>query len=214
MEKNKEIFNTEFKKILKLLPSKEKDKLILRLLRRNLQLAQRLHFELVETDSAIDKRKVVEIKILERIKLATKHYYSPGCLLMDAREISGMINEHVSITKDKQGEISLNCLMIRQILEQNNEHIAKASQKKSYTFCIYVVARMFKILLLIKKQHTDLHIEFSDDIKAIGELIGNNHNLMTTAIHNGLDVNWLVRFDIPENIVIIHKELRSNGFLK
>ncbi len=214
MEKNKQIFDAEFKKTLQLLPIKEKDKLILRLLRRNLPLAQRLHFELVDTDSAIDKREQVKFKILERISLATEHYYSPGYLLMDARETSGMINEHVSITKDKQGEISLNCLMIRQILEHNNERISEASQERSYTFCIYVVARIFKILLLIKKQHTDLHIEFSDDIKAIGELIGNNHNLMKIAIHNGLDVNWLVKFDIPENIAIIHKELRSNRFLK
>ena len=50
-------FDPEFKKALQLLPEKEKDKLILRLLKRDLQLANRLQFELVETDSVQDKRE-------------------------------------------------------------------------------------------------------------------------------------------------------------
>jgi len=57
-------------------------------------------------------------------------------------------------------------------------------------------------------------LEFKEDIEAIGKYIGENHILMKTAINNGLDVNWLIRFNIPENIADIHKELRKKGFLK
>ena len=111
---------------------------------------------------------------------------------MDVREISGEINEHVSITKDKLGEISLNCLMLSLLLELNNERIEAETYGKAYTLCIYIVARMYKILMLIQKQHEDLHIEFKEEIKTIGKLIGKNHLLMKTAIQNGLDVNWLI----------------------
>lgn len=207
-------FDSEFRKALQLLPDKEKDKLILRLLKKDLQLASRLRFELVDTDSVQNKREQVRNRIIKRIQLASARYYSPGYLLMDVREISGEINEHVSITKDKLGEISLNCLMLRQLLELNNERIASATRDKSYTLCIYIVARVFKILMLMQKQHEDLHLEFKEDIEAIGEFIGNNHNLMKTAIYNGLDVNWLIQFSIPNDIADIHRDLRKTGLLR
>ena len=207
-------FDPEFKKALQLLPDKEKDKLILRLLKHDLQLANRLRFKLVDADSVQDKRDQVRNRIIKRVQSATERYYSAGYLLMDIREISGEINEHVSITKDRIGEIDLNCLMLRYMLELNNEQISLETKGKSYTLCIYIIARVFKILMLIQKQHEDLHLEFKDDIGAIGEFIGKNHNLMEIAIHNGLDVNWLIQFNIPENIADIYKDLRKNGFLR
>ena len=207
-------FDPEFKKALQLLPEAEKDKLILRLLKHDLHLANQLLFALVETETVQDKREKLKKRIIKRIELATEHYYSAGYLLMDVREISGEINEHVYITKDKWGEISLNCLMLRQLLELNNEHIGAETYGKAYTLCIYIVARIFKILMLIQKQHEDLHIEFKEEIEAIGKLIGKNHFLMKIAIQNGLDVNWLIQFEIPKNIADIVKTLRENGLLK
>ena len=50
-------FDPEFKKALQLLPDSEKDKLILRLLKRDLNLANKLRFELVDTESVQDKRE-------------------------------------------------------------------------------------------------------------------------------------------------------------
>ena len=104
--------------------------------------------------------------------------------------------------------------MLRQLLELNNEHIRAEKYNKAYTLCIYIVARTFKILMLFQKQHEDLYMEFRDDIETIGELIGQNHHLMKAAILNGLDVNWLIRFEIPKNIADIYKKLRENGLLK
>jgi len=179
-----------------------------------LPLANQLRFKLIDTDSAEDKREQVKAQIVKRIQQATERYYSPGILLMDIREISGEINEHVSITKDKLGEISLNCLMLRHLLEQNNARIASEKQGKAYTLSIYIVARVFKILTLIQKQHEDLHLEFRDDVETIGKYIGNNQYLMKIAICNGLDVNWLIQFNIPENIADIYKNLREKGYLK
>lgn len=207
-------FEPEFVEALRLLPEKEKDKLILRLLKRDLQLANRLLFELVSTDSVEDRRAQVSDQVIRKVQWATDRYYSMGYLLMEVREISGEINQHVSITKDKYGEISLNCLMLRQLLKLNNQRIASESYGKAYTLCVYIVARLFKLLMLIQKQHEDLHMEFREDIETIGNLVGKNPNIMKAAIYNGLDVNWLIQFEIPENIVDIHRELRSNGLLK
>lgn len=207
-------FDPEFVKALHLLSDKDKDKLILRLLKYDLQLANRLRFELVDTDSIEDKRAQIKAQVIRGIQLATERYYSMGWLLMEVREISGRINDHVSITKDKVGEISLNCLMLHQLLELNNQRIASETYGNACKLCVYIVARLFKILMLIQKLHEDLHMEFRDDIETIGQQVGKNPYLMKTAIYNGLDVNWLIQFDIPYNIAEIHKELRKNGLLK
>ena len=60
----------------------------------------------------------------------------------------------------------------------------------------------------------DYFIEFKEDLENLGNLFLSYEHLMKHAIYNGLDVNWLLDAEIPENIVAIHKEIRVNGFLK
>ena len=208
------MLDKEFKTAIQNLSSNEKDKLIFRLLKRDLDLANKLYFELVDTDSVEDKRKIIEIEIQKYAKRISENYYSPGYLLIEMRFMSGKITEHVKITKDKFGEISLNLMMLIQVLNQNTTNIAKSSSQKSYTLNIYIIARAFKILTLIKTLHGDLEIEFYEAMMLLGQLIGAQHNLMIVAINNGFDVNWLTQCRIPKDIIAIHKEVRANGFLK
>lgn len=208
------MFSKELKKAIQELPSTEKDKLIFRLLRRDLDLANRLHFELVDTETVEDKRAAFEVALLKKITNYSNRFYSVGYLLQDTRLTSGDINEHVKITKDKFGEIILNIKMLSQLLKLNNERIESVAYSKAYTLCIYVIARAFKILLLIKAIDEDYFIDFKEDLALLGKLITNNPSLMKTAINNGLNVNWLISGEIPKNILAIHKEIRANGFLK
>jgi hypothetical protein len=208
------MFSKELKKAIQELPSTEKDKLIFRLLRRDLDLANRLHFELVDVETVDDKRAAFEIVMIEKINYFSNHFYSVGYLLQDTRFLSGEISYHVKITKDKFGEISLNLKMLIQLLTLNNDKIQKQTYSKAYTLCIYVIARAFKILLLIKAIDEDYFIDFKEDLNTLGLMIVGNPMLMRTAINNGLDVNWLLSGEIPEDIVTMHKEIRANGFLK
>lgn len=208
------MFTKEFKQAIQELPNAEKDKLIFRLLKRDLDLANRLHFELVDVENVEDKRASFEIDMLKKINYFSERFYSVGYLLQDTRFLSGEITNHVKITKDKFGEISLNMKMLNHLLTINNDRIQSQTYSKAYTLCIYVVARAFKILLLIKAIDEDYFIDFKEDLASLGELIGQNPMLMRTAINNGLDVNWLLYSEIPSNIVAIHKDIRANGFLK
>jgi hypothetical protein len=210
------IFPKEFKEALSHLPSKEKDKLILRLLKKDLLLANRLLFELVNTDSIEERREKVEANLLYRIKRdAENGHYTIGYLNWDVREFSGIISEHVSITKDKFGEAHLNLIMLNEVLEVNRAFILNSKPPaKRRKFSVAVIARAFKILLIIRKLDADFLIEFEDDLKKLGKLITDNKFLFSEAIKNGLDVNWLIRTEIPEDIVEKHKEIRAAGFLK
>lgn len=205
----------EFKEAISNLPSKEKDKLILRLLKKDVALTNRLFFELLNTNSVEQQREVVKKRIENLIERAKNTFYSIGYLTMDIRYMSGEINEHVYMTKDKFGEASLNLWMIIEVLEQHNEDILKETRPvKIRKFCTPVIARVFKILILIHKLHDDLFIEFEDGLQKLGKIIVDNPHLMNIAIKNGLDINWLLTPDIPQDIVQIHKEIRAQGFLK
>ncbi|MBC7651086.1 MAG: hypothetical protein H7101_04990 [Deinococcales bacterium] len=207
-------FDAQFKKALEQLPPKEKDKLILRLLKNDLVLANRLLFELVDTDSVEDKRQELQSYIQNRVVFISKNFTSMGYLLMYVREISGVINEHISITKDKYGDITLTCELLYQVIILNKHRFGKQSYKESYTMCIYIIAKIFKVLVFIQKQHEDLHVEFKEMIVKIGTLISDIDYLMRTAINNGLDVNYLTLFRIPSNVEGLVKNLRVKGFLK
>jgi hypothetical protein len=207
-------FDNEFKEAISHLPDKEKDKLILRLLKKDVTLANRLHFELVNPNSVDEQRTEMENRIVEQARHMTNTFYSVGYLNMDVRFLSGEITEYVKVTKDKFGEASLNLLMLIEVLKQNNDNILAATPGKARKFCVAVVARVFKIMLLINKMHPDVLLDFEDDFKKLGQLLGSNKYIMKAAINNGLDVNWLLGAEIPEDIVAIQKDLRSKGFLK
>ena len=204
----------EFKKALQELPDKEKDKLIFRLLRRDMDLAEKLHFELVDTDSIEDKRRNMETVISKDIIRFSENYHSLDYIALEMRRISGKISHHVKITKDKFGEISLNLQMLNEVIDQNSFSLSHSKPQKSTKFYNYVIVRGFKILLLINLLHEDFLLDFKDDLKKLGANISSNKMLLKTANLNSLEINWLLEAEIPENIAQIHKEIKAAGFLK
>ncbi|MCF6350953.1 MAG: hypothetical protein L3J23_08000 [Flavobacteriaceae bacterium] len=209
------IFSKKFAEAISHLPATEKDKLILRLLKKDLILANRLQFELVDNSNIEERRTVIEKHIVTRVARMTEHFYSISYLNMDVRYLSGDITEHVKITKDKYGDASLNLLLLIEVLRLNKDNILTAKPSvKLRKFSTAIIARVFKVLLLINKMDDDLLLDFKDDLKTLGQLIGDNDKVMKTAIENGLDVNWLIHSEIPKNLVKIYRELKNNGFLK
>ncbi|OYT12278.1 MAG: hypothetical protein B6I18_01110 [Bacteroidetes bacterium 4572_112] len=204
----------DFKEALKQMPSKEKDKLVLRLLRKDYILAQKLHFELMAQESIEDKRNLVEDKLINEFKRVDFTKYHPTYIMMILRYMSGDINHHVRVTKDKYGEISLNLLMIKSTLQKEITLDTINDSERVYKFCVYIIARMFKIIVMIKSLHEDLQFDFIDDLHDIGQLIGRNPALMKVAIYNTFDVNWIIKNEIPENVKEIHKEIKKMGLLK
>jgi len=208
--------DNKFKQAISQLPSDEKDKLIFRLLKKDTDLAERLYFELVSTDSKEDMREQAKRKIESWVNTSKYHakYSTPGMFLMEMRDASGIINQHVHTTKDKYGEVYLQLFLLKEYLKIYNEFFIGSSLKQSYTLNMYCITKAFKIMVLLKKMHEDLQFDFADDIIETGRLFGDNPLLMNTSKHNGLDVNWLIRNDIPDDIDKIEKNLRQRGYLK
>ncbi len=205
-------FDDDFKEELSELSSVEKDKLILRLLKKDIPLANKLYFELVDKNSCDDRRQHIHDRI-SKIMLRTSPHNTPGYLMMDMRYLSGAITEHVKTTKDKYGEVSLALQMMIEGLDNNQKTFERATKAKAWKCSTYIIAKAFKTLILHKKLHEDIQFEFEDDLKKLGKLINGIPKMLEAAEYHKFDINWLLDAEIPVNIAIIEKEIRKKGLL-
>ena len=100
----------DLKEAIVMMPQKEKDKTLLRLIAKDEILMLRLEFELLELGETLQSRRdEIRTRIL---KIAKMKHDTPGWMMMDMRSLSGDIGQHVKITKDKYGDIELNLFML------------------------------------------------------------------------------------------------------
>jgi len=166
------------------------------LIPQNSLLVKQLEFKLLEESATTDTRKE-EIK--KSIETAAKsypdYYYSPGYLMMHMRDMSGYISNHVTVTKDKLGEVELNLTMLVEFVGNNKMKLFHEDFTRVYKLNEYVIKRILKIFKLLEKINEDYHIDFQENMHKIGLLIGEQDAMMRVAIQNGLDVNLLLNFN-------------------
>lgn len=206
-------YSKEFKAALSAFSSTEKDKLIFRLLRKDRLLSKKLYFELIDPETTDDKRNTMEQDVEEKILLASKYIGNTKYFLTIIRKISAEITEHIKITTDKFGEVSLNLLMVDKILDYNTD-LSRQRFDNVYKLYIYIINKIFKSLTLIRKLDEDYWMEFDELLRSLQQKVSENHYLQKLCINNGLDLNWFESESIPENIEQIMKDIKNQGFLR
>jgi hypothetical protein len=206
-------FSDDFKSTISNLPDIEKDKLILRLLKKDVSLTNRLHFELLQPLSIEDARENTW-KEVSKILNYGNIFYSPGYAMMFLRDASGVINKHVSITKDKYGEIYLQLNMLSHFLQHQKERYKCFGASPTQKLNNYIIARLYKLLGQMLSFHEDQLYDFKEITEKIGNNMSEIPTLMKTSIFNAFNINWLFDLQIPENIIQIQKDLRANGYLR
>ncbi len=178
--------NDSLKKAILNLPTREKDKLLLRLITKDRVLADKLHFELIEGASTIADRKAV---ILERIELVGKlAYSSAGWLMMDLRTLSGEINYHVKITKDKYGEIELTLRMLTTAFATHSEQLSNYNSRTDKC-ALYMVKKAKLVLDRLAKMDEEYYVDFENEVNVLLQYV---HSLCTRmyASQLGLPRQW------------------------
>lgn len=206
-------YSKEFKTALSNFSPAAKDKLIFRLLRKDKLLSKKLYFELIDPETTDNKRDAMEEIVEEKVALASKYISNQKYFLSIIRKISAEITEHVKITTDKFGEVSLNLLLINKILDYNND-LGRQRFDNVYKLYLYLINKIVKSLLLTKKLDVDYWMEideYLDELK--GKILENNY-LSKLFKNNGIEMNWLTSDKIPENFDQIIKEIKSQGFLR
>lgn len=206
-------YSKEFKQALSEFSSKEKDKLIFRLLKKDKLLSKKLYFELIDEETTDDKRNTMEENIRERILEISKYIGNQKYFLVLIRKLSAEITEHVKVTTDKFGDVSLNLFLINEILE-HNEKLGQQRFDNVYKLYIYLINKIFKALTLIQKLDEDYWMEFDELLENLNNKIDNNIYLSKLCVNNGLYFNWLKCGNIPDHFELIVKSIKSEGFLR
>lgn len=206
-------YSKEFKTALSQLSSVEKDRLIFRLLRKDEILSKKLYFELIEEETVDQKRDTMEELIKEKVEYASKYISNQKYFIVLIRKISAQITEHVKVTTDKFGDISLNLLLINEILE-SNEKLSRQRFNDVYKLYLYIINKIVKALALTKKLDEDYWMEIDEYLSSAHEKITANIYLEKLFINNGIDFNWFNTDKIPDHFDLIIKDIKNQGFLK
>ncbi|OBW43406.1 hypothetical protein AB670_00169 [Chryseobacterium sp. MOF25P] len=206
-------YSKEFKTALSQLSPTEKDRLIFRLLRKDEILSKKLYFELIDEETVDQKRDAMEELIKEKVEYASKYISNQKYFIVLIRKISAQITEHVKVTTDKFGDISLNLLLINEILE-SNEKLSRQRFNDIYKLYLYIINKIVKALVLTKKLDEDYWMEIDDYLLVTHDKITANIYLEKLFINNGIDFNWLNIERIPDNFDLIIKDIKNQGFLK
>lgn len=157
----------ELKNAVLALPEKAKDKLLLRLIRKDKTLIQQLHFQLLEGEIDLEERRERTLRLvnqdlnqLER-RLSARISYNPRDLMLILRMISGPVNHHLLITKDKIGELEMRLHIINETfrIAPNFFDYANHANEK---LLLYVIGRIKNIFGSYNKLHEDLQFDYTE----------------------------------------------------
>ncbi len=164
--------NPELKSAILNLPQNEKDKLMLRLINRDSVLTNQLHFQLLEDDLDLEERRE---KVLKSIEAAFKKidqqmqydsYYNARFFTTDLRSISGHVNEHVLITKDKLGELELRLHILSKAFQFARSFFLGTNYNNE-KLLIYITGRIKNVFGQYQKLHEDLQFDFREKLNKI-----------------------------------------------
>ncbi len=209
------VLDKEFKEAVLNLSATEKDKLLLRLLKKDTALIDKLHFELVSDLSVDEVRANMALKIKQKVSSTTRYAFNPRQVLTQVRSLSAEIAYHVKTIKDKFGDASLNLLLLNEFMQKHKANLKRAHHsEKLRKLLIYVINKAYRALVTIDALHEDYFLDLEKDLKLLGQAFLENQRLEDFCVSSGFDVDWLLNADIPEDIKEIYKRVRTEGLLK
>jgi hypothetical protein len=111
----------------------EKDKLLLKLISKDVVLLEQLRYKLIDSKIGDNNKfeyakRVIDVYFERLVQYRSDYTSSPGYFMMDMRNLSGAINEYLLVTKDKLGEISLRIYIFEKLLALNLSILKKADK--------------------------------------------------------------------------------------
>ncbi len=154
------------------MPVAEKDKILLRLVAKDVKLVRRLIFELIEGGETRDDR-AAELKeqIQKDLFNAQEYGMTPNFLLQYLRTWNARITDHVQATKDRSGEVSLTVFLLAEAFRIHGKMLDATPDWRSDKLAPYIVKRLKTIIGKAEKLHEDYFIEFRSDMQELLEHI-------------------------------------------
>ncbi len=148
------------------LPTKDKNKILIRLIDKDRILVEQLHFKLLEHPD-IDL-KLRQDAVADNIdKLKGYQAIKSKELLTLQRSYFAQISHHKRITSDKLGDVRLGFKLILKFVTYYPLVFSKPDLKFNHKLNEYNIKKMLLLLKNLKGIHEDYQIEFVDDINSI-----------------------------------------------
>ncbi|QRR02818.1 hypothetical protein [Dyadobacter sandarakinus] len=174
----------QLKKAVIQMPAKEKDKLLLRLIAKDKALVDKLHFELIEDSATIPERR--EELTSRIIRISKFNQNTPGWVLADIRGLSSDIAYHVKVTKDKQGGLELNLLLLNTFLETHRDTL-KTYSSRADPCALYIAKKAQTVVNGLNRLNEDYRFDYLEDV-----------NRMLKAVFSLCSKQYARQLELPE----------------
>ncbi|MGF1925526.1 MAG: hypothetical protein ACQUHE_15220 [Bacteroidia bacterium] len=146
------------------LPSKEKDKLLLRLIAKDKVLTEHLHFLLLEDEENL-KARVESIK--EKVKVSAKAFTNSKDVLVNLRNLMRLINHFFKVTKANFEEVELKIFLLNNTEVEFKSRTFSAVKNYEQLLAVYFVKSIISTLKKFDKLHEDLQFDLHDDMNKL-----------------------------------------------
>ena len=181
----------EQKHMIRELPLREKDKLLLRLIAKDDLLLEQLTYEHIEHGATLEFR-AEELREYYRDQLGRHKGGTPDGLMKRLRRASGYLTRHVRVTKDKLGEVAMLTNMLHYALDENVGVMRKKyrSYDRWYRLAKYVSSRLGPLTRKADKLHPDYWIEFEGQLNDLLLMVHDTPELSGEAERQEVPRRW------------------------
>lgn len=174
----------DLKKEILALPTKEKDKLLLRLVAKDKVLTEHLHFLLLEDESNLaDRIDFIKEEINSSMKVleATKKANAKDTLLV-LRKLVKQINHFYKVTKSSMAEIELKFLLFTVAPTEFKFKVYSSAKNHEDLLANYVVKAVLVLLRKMEKLHEDLQFDLKEETNMLLAKIYNSGMAYTASV--------------------------------
>ncbi|GAB2531292.1 hypothetical protein [Rufibacter soli] len=152
--------SADFKQALKKLSEKEKEALILRLVRKDGEAYDTLSFELLE-DVTLETLFTRSSETIHDILFTVSGRSLSKALSRGLKKATQEIARYYRVTKDRKGEVELHLYLLQLIFDNFTGQFESVYK----TFYVATARLALRTMMLIKKHlHEDYHLEYQDTL--------------------------------------------------
>jgi len=181
----------DLEKAILQMPLPERDKLLLRLIRKDPVLIDQLRFNLLEYGETTETRRQAIIDNFDELLTTFSGRYLVSYFLYRClRSTFPLITTHTKVTKDKAGEVELLLTILLNALKPHAAALTLISKHHMKNLVTLVIQKAARIKKLIGALHEDYRLEFRDDYLLLLEIIDFIPALKAKQEEKGIDLDY------------------------
>lgn len=160
------------------MPQKDKDALLIRLIRKDKLLIEQLHYRLLENEADLEQRvEALKTLIQDSLNSISNKLEAPlnaqkyRLLNLTLRNLHGAIGLHEKTTRDKMSDMECRLLALKLLFELYPTFFQSTLLSTGWKFQKYITGRVNHVLMKYSRLHEDYQFDFYDDVEFIKNFV-------------------------------------------